>query len=203
VSPGSVTIWLGQLRVGDPDAARLIWNRYFSQVARLARARLRGSPLQVSDEEDVAAAAFDSFYRAVRQDTFPQLADRDDLWQVLVTLTIRKAIDQRRRWAAVRRGGGESPVGLEEELADQLASREPDPQLAAQVADQFAHLLGALADDELQLRRIALLKLEGHENEAIAASCGCGLRTVERRVCLIRKTWEELSSEALPERSPT
>jgi hypothetical protein len=102
--PGSVTVWLRQLRENDPDAPRRIWDRYYAQVVRLARARLRGAPTAMSDEEDVAAAAFHSFFRAIGTLSFQQLDDRSDLWQILVTLTCRKAVNHRRGGAARRQG---------------------------------------------------------------------------------------------------
>ena len=60
---------------------------------------------------------------------------------------------------------------------------------AALVAEQFEHLLDTLPDDEL--RRIALLKLEGHSNAEIAANIDRSVPTVERRLRLIRDTWHE------------
>jgi DNA-directed RNA polymerase specialized sigma24 family protein len=42
-----------------------------------------------------------------------------------------------------------------------------------------------------ELRNVALRKVEGYSNEEIAAQLGCGLRTVERRLRLIRGIWEQ------------
>jgi DNA-directed RNA polymerase specialized sigma24 family protein len=50
-----------------------------------------------------------------------------------------------------------------------------------------------LLDDDL-LRRLALLRMEGYSNEQIAERLGCGLRTIERKLALIRKTWEQEQS---------
>src|SRR5438874_1974030 len=62
MSPGtSVTDWLGRLRAGDRDAAQRLWERYFDQLVRLARGRLRGARRRAADEEDVALSALDSF----------------------------------------------------------------------------------------------------------------------------------------------
>lgn len=188
--PGSVTMWLQQLREHDPDAPRRIWDRYYAQVVRLARTRLRGVPMTVSDEEDVATAAFHSFFRAIGTLSFQQLDDRSDLWQILVTLTCRKAVDYRRREAASRRGGSISVAADCEAVFQGLAGREPDPQFAVAVAEELTLLIERLPDDDLALRRIASLKLEGHRNEEIGEVCQCSLRTVERRLCLIRKYWE-------------
>jgi hypothetical protein len=55
------------------------------------------------------------------------------------------------------------------------------------MAEQYVHLLGCLADETL--RRIAAWKLEGDSNETIAARLGCGRRTVERKLGVIRSIW--------------
>jgi DNA-directed RNA polymerase specialized sigma24 family protein len=193
----SVTHWLNQLRAGDPDAARPLWERYFTRLVILAHQRLRGS-CRAADGEDVALSAFDSFCRAVAANRFPELTDRDDLWRLLVTLTERKAIDVVRREGRVRRGGGrvlgESALdglaasGSEYGLG-QIPDREPTPEFAALVAEEFERLLGLLGGDTL--RTLVVLKLEGHANEEIADKLGCALRTVERKLALIRGLWEK------------
>src|SRR5262249_34579127 len=89
----SVTAWLERLKAGEPTAAENLWARYFASLVRLARARLRGSPRAVADEEDAALSAFDSLCQGAARGHFPRLDDRDDLWRVLVVITERKAID--------------------------------------------------------------------------------------------------------------
>ena len=94
---GSVTIWLGRLKAGEQrdEAAAHLWGRYFGQLVARARERLRAR-VRVADGEDVALSAFDSFVRAAEAGRFPRLDDRDDLWQVLLLLTARKAADAAR-----------------------------------------------------------------------------------------------------------
>src|SRR5436190_81378 len=41
------------------------------------------------------------------------------------------------------------------------------------------------------LRAVALAKMEGYTNEEVAARLGCVPRTVERKLRMIRKAWEE------------
>jgi RNA polymerase sigma factor (sigma-70 family) len=184
---------------GDPAAAQQLWERYFLNLVRLARQRLDGRSRRAADEEDVALSAFDSFCRGVEQGRFPKLADRDDLWQVLMVITLRKAFDlvhhERRR----KRGSGKvldeaACRALPESLAQpldlsQIIGREPTPAYAAEVADDLERLLGKLSD--AQLRSIALLKLQGYTNAEIAAQLGCANRTVRRRLQLIRDTWAQ------------
>src|SRR5690349_5944237 len=88
---GSITGWLAQLAEGDRPAAEQLWRRYFHRLVGLARRKLRDAPRRVADEEDVALSAFDSFCRGAEQGRFPDLADREGLWALLMTITARKA----------------------------------------------------------------------------------------------------------------
>ena len=54
----------------------------------------------------MALSAFDSFCRSAEQGRFPDLADRDSLWRLLVVMTARKATHLRRDEGRQKRGGG-------------------------------------------------------------------------------------------------
>jgi DNA-directed RNA polymerase specialized sigma24 family protein len=199
MSTGSVTAWIDQLRAGDRAAAQQLWERYFSRLVGLARTKLRGLRRGAADEEDVALSAFDSFCRGAEQGRFPRLADRDDLWQLLLVMTARKAIDLRQRETRQKRGGGkvagesalDGLLGPEDGGAgiEQVVGAEPAPELAAQVADEVRRLLAMLPNEEV--RSVARLKLEGYTNAEVADRLGCAEATVERRLSLIRSVWKE------------
>ncbi|WZP00294.1 ECF-type sigma factor [Isosphaeraceae bacterium EP7] len=186
---GSITLCLEALKRGDRDAAELLWARYSRRLAGLARTRLRAADRRVSDEEDVALAAFDSVCRRAEQGRFPRLDDRDDLWRLLVVVTVRKAMAQAGHERRPRRGGGE--VRLLSELdgaeVERVLGTEPTPELAAQAAEQCHRLLGSLGDESL--RRVALRKLECYTNAEVAAELGCVEATVERKLNRIRGLW--------------
>src|SRR5438874_663123 len=110
-SEGSVSHWIAQLRAGDHRAAQELWERYFQRLVGLARKKLRDTPRRSADEEDVALSAFGCFCRGAEQGRFPRLSDRDDLWHLLVTITVQKAIDHIRRECRHKRGGGAVPGG--------------------------------------------------------------------------------------------
>lgn len=181
----SVTTWIGKLKAGETDAAQQLWQRYYGRLVSLARGKLGGLPKRVSDEEDVVLSAFHSFCLAVDAGRFPVLENRDDLWQILVMHTARKAVDQRRYQARQKRSGpAAADVVLEE-----IVGEEPDPEFAASVAEELDRLMGLL-DEEL-LRTIAVKKLEGYTNEEIATQLDWSLRTVERKLSVIRALWSE------------
>jgi RNA polymerase sigma factor (sigma-70 family) len=192
-----VSVWLDQLKSGDHSAARKLWEAYYRRLVGLAAARLQGAQRLAADEEDVALSAFASFCRGAEQGCFPQLADRDNLWRLLVTLTVRKAQHLLRDQQAQKRGGGavlgESALLGADSAApanglDLVLDREPTPEFAAEVTEECQRLLERLDNDEM--RAIALRKIEGDTNEEIAARLGCAPRTVERRLQLIRRIWE-------------
>lgn len=167
----------------------MLWERYFAQLVRLARSKLRGG-MRGSDEEDVALSAFESFCRRAEAGQFPLLADRDGLWRVLVTITARKAAHHLRDAARSKRGGGAlrlSDAEAEAVLGD-LLSREPSPEFAAELAEGFQHLLARLDDRELET--VALLRMEGYTVAEVAERIGCAPRSVKRKLSLIRTIWE-------------
>lgn len=193
----SISVWIEQLKEGQQEAAAPLWQRYFHALVRLAQKKLHGTRRAAADEEDVALSAFDSFCRAAEAGRFPRLNDRDDLWRLLVVITERKAANQKRDAHRLKRGGGKvagesafaSPDGSEVGPGiARVAGREPTPAFAAQVAEECQRLLEALGDDTL--RRIAVLKMEGYANEEIAAQMTLALRTIERKLALIRKMWD-------------
>jgi DNA-directed RNA polymerase specialized sigma24 family protein len=195
-SPGdSVTQWINALKQGNQSAAQGLWEAYFRRLVGLARARLRDAPRRMADEEDVALSAFDSFCRGAREGRFPRLDDRNDLWQVLVLITVRKAIDLRRHETTGSRGRGkvQSLAELGEEGLDVIGGDEPTPELAAQLAEEYQRLMEQLGDSTLQ--RVAIWKLEGYTDNEIAARLGCVTRTVERKLALIRSTWSSEMSD--------
>jgi DNA-directed RNA polymerase specialized sigma24 family protein len=186
----SVTHWLNQLQEGDPAAAQRLWERYFARLVGLARQRLRQAPRQAADEEDVALSAFDSFCRAAEGGRFPRLQDRDDLWRLLVVITTRKASHLARDQGRQRRGGAAGAPRPSDELAvlEQALSREPSPELAAQVTEEYGRLLRRLGNAELEA--VAVWRMEGYSVEEIAVQLGCAPRSVKRKLQLIRTIWQ-------------
>jgi RNA polymerase sigma factor (sigma-70 family) len=185
---GSVTHWVSRLQAGDPAAAEQLWRRYFPRLVGLARKRLQSAPRRAADEEDVALSAFVSFCRSAEQGRFPQLSDRDSLWRVLVVITGRKAYHLVRDESREKRGGPAGERAEEQDLC-QILSREPGPEFAAQFADDCERLLRALGDRELAA--VALSRMEGYTIEEIAGRLGYSVRSIKRKLQLIRRLWEK------------
>jgi DNA-directed RNA polymerase specialized sigma24 family protein len=155
---------------------------------------MRAVPPELGLRIEAVCRRFEAAWRrAAGQGRFPDLADRDSLWRRLVVMTARKAAHLRRDEGRPKQGGALQPAGEmageEEALLGQMLSREPTPEVAAQMREECARLLGRLGDDEL--RQVALLRLEGYTVEKVAARLGCVARSVKRKLHLIRSLWEK------------
>ncbi len=193
-SDSSVNRWLRRLEDGDEAAAEKLWHAYYEKLVRIAQGRLQARYRKAVDAEDVALSAFDSFCRGVQQKKFPSLKDKTGLWRLLVSITIHKVLHVVRDQDRIKRGGQMTELqglagGSSDSLlmVNQLISREPSPEFASEIAEQMQALMTALEDAQLQ--ELAHLKLEGFNNEEIAERLDCSLRTVERKLNLIRKIW--------------
>ena len=145
------------------------------------------------------SARFIACVLGVGDGRFADLADRESLWKLLVTIAVRKAQRAIRDEFTQKRGGGavlgESAVMSREDVAagvhglEKMLGNEPTPEFAAQVAEEWHDLLNRLNDDEL--RKIAIWKMEGFTSNEIAQRLGKALATIERRLKLIRTVWTE------------
>lgn len=195
-SQPSISQWILGTKEGGSRAVHALWGRYFEQLVRLARRRLGELPRRAADEEDLALSAFASFCHAAEEGRFPDLADRDDLWRLLITITAQKAIDQARHDGRAKRGGGQvrgesalafgDPANTSHGLAE-VVGDSPTPEFASIMAEECSRLLDRLDDD---LQQIALAKMEDYTNQEIADRLECSVSTVERSLRLIRKIWQ-------------
>ncbi|TWT86545.1 ECF sigma factor [Pseudobythopirellula maris] len=189
---GSVTQWIADLKDGDDSTAQQeLWNRYFSRLVAFARVKLGNAPRGAEDEEDVALSALESLFHGFERDRFPMLGDRGNLWSLLAKITARKAINQRAKQMAQKRGGGKAAlrIGSAEESMAGVDPADDDlgPEFLVAMQEECQRLMSSLPDDTL--RDIAQRKLEGCTNAEIASQLGVVERTVERKLGLIRTTW--------------
>ncbi len=198
-SSGSVTHLIQKLEGRDDAAAHAIWKLYFKRLVGLPAQNLGCAGRGVKDEEDVALSVMDTFCRGLEGGHFPNLKGRDSFWNLLVTLTVRKAQrairDEHRQKRSPKQAGvkvlrqADLPAGEEERvLLSNLAGREFDPAFAAQLEEECSRLVKLLDNDTL--RAIASLKMAGYTNAEIGVKLGCVERTVKRKLEKMRELWE-------------
>ncbi len=185
---GSVTDWLHSLESDDSEAIQRLWDRYFDKLVELAGRRAKHS----ADDESIASSVFASLWRGARAGRFRKVQNRDELWWLLLKLTRMKIADDSRKRSAQKRGGNIPHVALSKDSEhgatfEELVSQEPTPDDLVALDEEFSRLLSDLRDD--QLRRIAILRMEGYSHEEIASELDVSTATVARKLRLIRGTW--------------
>ena len=129
---------------------------------------------------------------------FAEHMRRDDLWHLLLHLTKQKTVDYIRHQTRLKRGGGDvrgESVFLDPANSsatgglDQIVADEPGPEMLAVMEEQHRRLLEMLPNGIL--RQIAIGRLQGGSNEDIAAQMKLSVRSVERKLKLIRERWHQ------------
>jgi DNA-directed RNA polymerase specialized sigma24 family protein len=192
---GSVTQLFALVGQGDEDAAAALWERFVPRLLGLARRTLASHPRLNGFADDVVQSVFASFFAQAQAGQFV-LDHRDDVWNLLGVMTVRKARQALRREMADKRGGGQ----ILNEAGPSSESGSP-PTLDSVPASQLGPEFDFLAEEMLanlpdELRTVAVLRLMGHTNPEIATHLDWTLRKVERKLQLIRLRWEkEFSGE--------
>jgi RNA polymerase sigma factor (sigma-70 family) len=150
------------------------------------------------DAEDVVQSVFASYFR--RQADY-ELTDRDELWSLLVTITLNKVSNANRhhhrqkrdvrRTQSNRHGGAADPEDVGS-VFDLMSDDGPTPEEAVALTEELEHRLRDLeAAEDRDLLPIARLKLDGHSNREIADALRLTERSIERKLGRIRKRWTE------------
>lgn len=192
---GCVTGWIRGVADGDEEAARRLWKHYYPTLVRLAKQMLGAAPRRASDEEDVAASVLECICTGAAQGRFDDIANRDELWWLLVTITRQESVNLVRRELRIKRGAGRvyaaTDLGDHDSRRpfriDQLIEKQPTAEFVAMLEEQQQQLLKILRDDTL--RRVAVLRIEGYTHAEIAEKLGVSTRTVIRKLNLVRTRW--------------
>jgi DNA-directed RNA polymerase specialized sigma24 family protein len=202
----SISEWIASLKRGDSVAVVQLWNRYSAALIKLAHERICHLPQRAIDEEDIAQSVFISLCRGAAAGRFSDVVNRDELWWLLLGITRQKTVDVTRKELAQKRGAGRvllevSVTGPDEGVTgfslDHLVGNYPTPELLAIMEEEYRRLMAMLRND--QLRRIALMRIEGYSVVEVAEKLAITSRSVERKLQLIRGAWvTELNREKVP-----
>ena len=172
---------MARLRAGQDDAATQVFSHFASRLIALARRRLGPQLRQKEDPEDVLQSVFRSFFLRNAEGEFGEFESWDNLWAMLVVLTLRKCGRRIDHFHAASRD-------VEREVGDPvlldpsdsglgLRAADPTPAEAAMLTETVEQLMNSLSGRH---RQILALSLQGYAPPEISAQLGCTERTVYR-----------------------
>lgn len=169
---------------GNQLAAQVLVRRYMARMTALARSRLSERLARRIDADDIVMSTWRSFFGAINQSRLGVPAD-DDLWPLLVTMTLRKLSRQAAYHSAERRSLTSESNELNDHWQD-IVSRDPTPDNVALVTDELESLMSRLSATD---REIFTLRLQGAQQAEIAKALDCSERTVRRSLQSTRETF--------------
>lgn len=171
-------------RRGEQDAARVLFDAYVERLLPLARRRISQRLTSRVDPEDIVQSVFRTFFARLKEDKF-EIGGQDDLFRLLVRITVHKTLRQIAHHKAAKRDpsqeAGHTDSAQEQML--QLLTHEPTPEATVTFLDQLEHFMGMLPEQD---RQILALRMEGFSTEEIAQKIGSYDRKVRRVLERIR-----------------
>lgn len=175
-------------RRGDQDAARELFDAYVARLVPLARRRISQRLVSRVDPEDIVQSVFRTFFARLKDDKF-EINDQDELFRLLMRITVHKTLRQIAHHKAAKRdpnlelAQGES---AQDQLL-QLLTTEPTPEATVTFLDQLEHFMAQLQTTD---REILNLRLQGFSTEEIAQKLGSYDRKIRRVLERIRDVAE-------------
>jgi RNA polymerase sigma-70 factor (ECF subfamily) len=151
-----------------------------------------GVPRQTEDPEDVVQSALKSFFLRQADGQF-QLDGWDNLWSLLVQITVRKCGRRvryfRRECRDVQREQPHGPAGNDSGPEWEAAATEPTPVEAATLGELVEQVMSQLDEGE---RRMLMLSLQGYSAAEVSAAVGRSERTVFRLLRWVREFLQDM-----------
>ncbi|QDT57399.1 RNA polymerase sigma factor RpoE [Caulifigura coniformis] len=190
-----MTAWVERLRHGDRAAGDLLDVHFRDALVRAARSRFANVISAAADEDDLVQSVFHAVWSAAVHGSLTEVRDRDPFWGLLLTITRNKAISRRRKERARTHAGGRADQFSQ--LGDgavveavSTSDMEVADEVIAGFLEEQERLLLALQDEPE--RQVAIYKLQGLSHPGIAALLEVSVRTVERKLALIRQGWMQI-----------
>lgn len=166
--------WLGNLADGRADAVEEFWERYGVALQRVAERQIASWLRKRVDPEDVVQSACRTFFRRAGQGDF-SLDSKDDLWKLLLTITLNKARMQARFHSRNRRS-----ISKEQAMPEAASLQPAEWNNAIESIELKDMIEKAFADYDDEKRKLLDMWLEGRTQNEIAQEIGCSERTVRR-----------------------
>jgi RNA polymerase sigma factor (sigma-70 family) len=196
-STDSFAALMDRLRSGEDEAARVVFVRFATRLAGLARKHLDARLAVKVDPEEVVQSAYKSFFTRQRDGAL-DVGTWDGLWGILTLITLRKCADRAAYFGAAKRNVAREAAGGSSDSAYPLVAlaldRDPRPDEAALLSETVEALFRAIDDPDE--RSILELSLQGYTAAEISERLGRAERSVRRLRERVRKRLERMRADA-------
>jgi len=177
-------------QAGSESAARDLFDKYCERLMKLAKRRIGQRMASRFDPEDVIQSAFRTFFTRVKNDEFTFEAE-DDLFKLLVRLTVRKTLRRIEHHSAAKRNPNLEAAQRTDDVEpfSLVASHTVTPDMEVALIDEFQSFIGDLPELD---RKVIELKIQGYSTVEIAEQVG----SYERKVRRVLERIEKLSGAA-------
>ncbi|MEM6688768.1 MAG: ECF-type sigma factor [Planctomycetota bacterium] len=182
--------WFEALAANEPQAVEEFWDQYAGPLRRLAQKQISKSLGRRVDADDVLQSACRTFFRRIGQGEFSCQCD-DDLWRLLLTITLNKVRMQARYHSRQCRG-------LERERSMDFAvaiSTGLETDATTQQIDFADYLESIFQYFDIESREVLQRMLDGETQARIATIMRISERTVRRIRVRIQDRLQTLLTE--------
>jgi RNA polymerase sigma factor (sigma-70 family) len=194
--PDPSTELIDRWRDGDQLAANVLFQRYVDRLSGIVTSQLSSRFKSRMDADDVLQSGCRSFFRRVQEGQF-RFDEDDDVWKLLVTITLNKLRNQIRRHSAAKRNAGQEFRPATSDVPDdfylQKLSGTPEPVEAFAFSESIE-----IVADKLSPQHALLLvqRMEGHSQQEIAESFGTSDRSIRRMLDDVKELFQrEMSAQ--------
>lgn len=176
---------ISNYQAGSESAARDLFDKYCERLMKLAKRRIGQRMASRFDPEDVIQSAFRTFFTRVKNDEFT-FEQEDDLFKLLVRLTVRKTLRRIEHHSAAKRNPHLEAAQRTDDVEpfSLVAGQNLPPDMEIALIDEFQLLIGSLPELD---RQVLELKVQGYSTVEIAAKIGSYDRKVRRVLERIEK----------------
>lgn len=163
-----------RFQAGNGDAASALYRRYARRLERLAYQQVSPGMAVRVDPEGIVQSVFRTFFRRAEHGQYA-LADREDLWKLLLVMALNKIRNQ-----ALRHRTDKRDVQRTQAIASDNgpAVIDANDHMAFQILKMTVEeVVGGLPVEQ---REIIWHRIEGCEIEEIVARTGRAKRSIER-----------------------
>jgi RNA polymerase sigma-70 factor (ECF subfamily) len=175
------------LREGDEHAARHIVEHFTEPLVAVARRQIGARLRRRVDPEDIVQSTYRSLFGRMRDGQY-QLGNGQDLWKLLVTLTLNKVRRKAKFHSAARRSVLVEQSHLPDLQSAETNLTEPSAEDAAELLDLLQQFIASIPVRE---RAILELRLQGYASSEIAEKTGRAQRTVRRTLQQLRERLQD------------